>query len=163
MQSFEQVFAATPHEHRLEPKRLLALDPGETTGVALFEDRKLISANQIGTGNMQLAPRFIANLFKECQPDFVVFEDYRVYAWKKDQHSWAALHTPRLIGGIETLLNLAGTPFHKQMANLAKGFATDDKLRAWDMYEKGQKHARDAIRHGIYFLLFNKQGKGILG
>jgi len=36
-------------------------------------------------------------------------------------------------------------------AGLAKTFANDDKLEAWGFWRKGQKHARDAIRHGIYF------------
>lgn len=41
-----------------------------------------------------------------------------------------------------------------QMAAQAKGFVDDDKLKAWGFWIKGKKHARDAIRHGVYYLLF---------
>ena len=30
------------------------------------------------------------------------------------------------------------------------------KLKKWNMYRKGERHARDAIRHGAHFLLFGK-------
>jgi hypothetical protein len=36
-------------------------------------------------------------------------------------------------------------------AGLAKGFATDDKLKAWGFWQPGQRHARDAIRHALNF------------
>jgi hypothetical protein len=36
-------------------------------------------------------------------------------------------------------------------AGLAKTFATDDKLEAWGFWKRGQKHARDAIRHAVYW------------
>jgi hypothetical protein len=42
------------------------------------------------------------------------------------------------------------------MAHQAKGFVTDEKLKAWGFYQKGVRHARDSIRHACYFLLFDK-------
>ena len=53
-------------------------------------------------------------------------------------------------------------PTHKQMASTAKTFATDKKLREWGFWERGMRHARDAIRHGCYFLLFYKKGEDIV-
>ena len=37
---------------------------------------------------------------------------------------------------------------------MAKNTATDDRLKAWDLYQRegGMEHARDADRHAITFL-----------
>lgn len=50
----------------------------------------------------------------------------------------------------------------KQMAVTAKNFCTDDKLKQWGFWQAGQKHARDSIRHGCYFLLFFRKGQDII-
>lgn len=84
----------------------------------------------------------------------VVIEDYRVYSWKTKDHAWAGLHTSRLIGATELICYDAGLDLTKQTAQQAKGFCTDDKLQAWGLWQEGQRHARDAIRHALYYLLF---------
>jgi hypothetical protein len=87
-------------------------------------------------------------------PTEVVMEDYRVYAHRVQQHMGSALLTPRLIGAIENMCITIGIPYHKQMAGEAKQFVTDVKLKSWGMYPAGLKHARDAIRHGCYYIIF---------
>lgn len=144
--------------------RVLALDPGETTGACLFEGSRLIDARQLSTGLMPLAAQTVVDYFNggsiPLRPlltgpiDMIVIEDYRVYSWKTDDHAWQGLHTPRLIGAIEYICHNRGTPLTKQSAQQGKGFCTDDKLQAWGLYQKGERHARDAIRHAIYYLLF---------
>jgi hypothetical protein len=86
--------------------------------------------------------------------DAVVMEDYKVYSWKTKDHAFAGLHTPRLIGALELVCFDLGIPLYKQMAVQAKGFCTDDKLQAWGLWQEGMRHARDAIRHALYYLLF---------
>jgi hypothetical protein len=140
------------------PKRLLVLDPGETTGWALFEDGKLSTAGQLGT--KQEGWIAIHSLFHHIQPNMVVYENYRVYQHKLERHSNSEVYTVRLIGVIEFLCEIIhGIPHYNQMAHEAKGFVSDDKLQKWGYYKPGLKHARDAIRHGCYFLLFNKNLK----
>lgn len=136
------------------PERLLSLDPGETTGFAHFAGPLFVHANQISTSSQQLALGELTTLLEEYKPTLVVIEDYRVYANRTAQHAGSSLSTPRLIGMIETLLLQRDIPFHKQPAGVAKQFVTDDKLKAWGLYSRGLKHARDAIRHGLYFILF---------
>lgn len=137
------------------PKTLLALDPGETTGYALFKYDHMVEAGQLATHNVYAGVDLLEEMLKKHQPDMVVYEDYRVYAWKAQSHSWETLHTPRFIGAIQTLTYLRQIPVLAQMAQQAKMFCTDQKLQQWDYYQKGQRHARDAIRHGCYYLLFN--------
>ncbi len=136
------------------PKMLLSFDPGETTGFARFEYGKLTWYEQLKTHTVHDACDPLNQLIApNCK---VVVENYQVYKWKSEQHIGDTLHTPRLIGCIETLCALQGYRPTKQMAQNAKRFVTDDKLKHWNMYKKGQPHARDAIRHGIFYILFHK-------
>jgi len=134
--------------------RVLALDPGETTGACLFVGPNLSEARQLATGLMPLAAVAVSNYIQLLEPDVVVIEDYRVYSWKTKDHAWAGLHTPRLIGATEYICHQLLKPLVKQTAQQGKGFCTDDKLKAWGVYQVNQKHARDAIRHACYYLLF---------
>ena len=45
------------------------------------------------------------------------------------------------------------------MAQQAKGFVTDAKLKEWGMWDIGHKHARDACRHCVYYLVSQKPKK----
>lgn len=146
------------------PERLLVFDPGKTTGWSLFEQGKLTKSGQITDcyDDKNIDATGIIALMEEISPDFVLYEDYRVYSHKLDRHSYSQVHTLRLIGTIETLCQIKNIPTHKQMAVTAKGFVTDEKLKQWGFYKKGEQHARDSIRHGCYFLLFYKKGQDIL-
>lgn len=136
------------------PERLLCLDPGETTGWTLFEAGNLTATGQTRTID---GWNVIHQLFEDTKPTMVVFENYRVYAHKLERHSNSEVYTVRLIGVIEFMCEmLYGIPHYNQMAQQAKGFVSDEKLKAWGFYKKGSRHARDSMRHGIYFLLFDK-------
>jgi hypothetical protein len=135
------------------PETLVALDPGETTGYALFKHGILTDTRELPTHRIDCSVDLINNVL--TPNTMVVYENYKVYAWKADSHSWDNLHTPRLIGCIQTLCYLKGLHTHSQMAQQAKHFCTDTKLQSWGYYPKGLRHARDAIRHGCFFLLFN--------
>jgi len=153
------------------PHRLLCLDPGETTGWAVFVDGFLTDWGQSPTvilstdkganqGEKILNWPILYSLFADTNPKQVICEDYKVYAHKLDQHTYSSVYTLRLIGGIDMLCALGWgsypipVPISYQMAAQHKGFVTDEKLKEWDMWRPGMKHSRDAIRAGIYFLLF---------
>lgn len=138
------------------PERLLCLDPGETTGYAVFSGTSLVQVGQSPT--YQGGWWEIHNLFAKIEPTHVVYENYRVYAHKLERHSYSEVYTLRLIGVIEYLCTVNyNIPFYNQMALEAKGFCTDDRLKDWGFYKEGLKHGRDAIRHGVHFLLHNKE------
>ncbi len=92
-------------------------------------------------------------------PKLVIIEDYRVYSWKAKEHSWSDMHTSRLIGAIETLCTFDSITPTKQMAGSVKGFCSDKRLREWGFWLTGQQHARDAVRHACYYILFHKEKK----
>ncbi len=139
---------------------LLSIDPGKTTGYAVFHNVTLTDSGQLKTPTIDETARGINELILQYKPGLkkVVVEDYRIYSWKAKDHTWSDLLTPRVIGCVETLCALSHIPLIKQSPQNAKQFVTDDRLREWELYVKGKVHARDAIRHGCYYLLFNHKG-----
>lgn len=138
---------------------LLVFDPGETTGLAHFtctdqHPALLTATDQLASAPIEKGCDLIEAAVAKYKPDKVVFENYLVYAGKAQSHSWNELHTPQLIGTIRTICRQQNIPNDKHMAQLAKEFCTDDKLHAWHYWVVGKKHARDAVRHGLYYLLF---------
>lgn len=135
-------------------KKVLALDPGETTGAAVFKGPKLEVTYQLRgltTVDRALA---IEGLMAEHEPEAVIVERYRVYRHKAQSHAGSDLPTVRLIGAIELLCHQHGLTLYWQTPSDAKGFITDDRLKTWKYYRAGCPHAMDAVRHGLYFLLF---------
>lgn len=137
------------------PDQLLVLDPGETIGWAVFLKGSL---NGCGESSLHASPhKVLISLCKEMMhPDVIVTENYRVYPWKLRDHSWSAGYTLRVLGMIEGIAEEDSILLCKQMASLAKGFCHNRRLREWGYY-RTDTHARDAIRHGCYWLLFNKE------
>ena len=143
---------------------LLSLDPGETTGYSVFKCNGMQAPNleeqgQLDTKDEYNAANNLEILFDRIKPNHIVYEDYKVYAHKTESHANADLFTPQVIGMIKFLCIRRGILPSKHMAVLAKGFVTDDKLKAWGFYIKGKRHARDAIRHAIYYMLFTHFSK----
>ena len=144
------------HRKYVPHVRVLALDPGQTTGVAVVEDGQLIEWLQLSTKDIPTGITALEKLYDETQPHYIVSEAYKIYGWKKDTHAWSELHTSQLIGVIKTLSQQKDIPHEERMAQEAKVFCTDAKLEEWGMYKPGMKHARDAIRHGCFSYLFSK-------
>lgn len=166
---YPKLFSATIKATRTEErplsysKGLLCLDPGETTGWAYFNNHQLVESGQWSTKDRAVAALSLIHSLEEYleEQDTIldvrlVMEDYRMYSWKKDEHTFSKLHTPKLIGAFEAASYFSGVPYTMQMAGTAKSFATDDLLEHWGMWQKGQRHARDAIRHGLYYMMFNQ-------
>lgn len=86
-------------------------------------------------------------------------EDYRIYAHKLAEHTFSSVITLRLIGAITFMCAVMEWPLTFQMAYEAKTFIDDRKLEAWSMKVKG-RHARDAVRHGAFYLTASKARRG---
>lgn len=146
------------------PHRLLVLDPGKTTGWCIFEDGHKTEEGQLADcyDDDNIDAVSLTALLEGANADFILYEDYKVYSHKLDRHAFNPVMTVRLIGVIETFAQLNKIPKHKQMATTAKTFCTDEKLKQWNLWSTGKRHARDAVRHGCYFLLFYKRGDNIV-
>lgn len=145
--------------------RLITFDPGETTGYSIWDNSKLVEAAQLNTYQVKACVLWMKEWLKIKIYDagysdantFVCMEEYRVYAHKTQDHAQNTMHTSRLIGSLETHLTLIGVEYEMRGAGLAKKWADDQKLKDWGFWAKGQRHARDAIRHGCYFLCHSKR------
>lgn len=147
-------------------ERILCLDPGETLGWAFFVDGHVLRCGQYpihrrlaaGESFCLLLNSFIDDLVCATDEsaqliDVCVTEDYVVYAHKLQANVWSSLFTVRLIGAFQLLCSERRIPVTYQMAAEAKFFGSDDKLRRWGLYQTKLKHANDAIRHGVYYML----------
>jgi hypothetical protein len=151
---FLSLVKVSPRGHY--PNELIfAFDPGETTGFSIWRGGELLEAHQLQTKTIQDAWRAIEHDFLDVRvPDRIVMESYHIYKWRTEQHTWSAVHTLQLIGGIKMLAIQWTIPVYEQTAQVAKNFATDNKLKAWNFWLEGKPHARDSIRHACNFLLF---------
>mgnify|MGYP001469288196 CR=1 FL=1 len=139
------------------PKVLLAIDPGETTGYSIFKDGELLTNGVIDWNIQVYGYNYLVDIMKKHLPNIVVCENFRLYAAKASALTGSQFNTVKTIGNIEILCERNNIPIVKQMAHMAKGFCTDDKLKEWGYYKKVNKHSRDSIRHATYFLLFSKE------
>lgn len=134
---------------------VLFLDPGETTGWASFNEGLLLECGQWPTPDPSaFADTLHAFIAANDYIDRIVYEEYRVRGNKFNEHVGSEVVTIQNIGAIKVVAGEHAIPLSKQTAGMAKGFATDAKLRRWGLYQKGLKHANDALRHGVYWHLF---------
>lgn len=162
---------------------LVAIDPGETTGVVALHDTDIAVLKQVktpGFSNKPLRPDVedpdplwwqvdsVCCRNETVLSDFdehtctIVLEDYRIYGWKSDEHAWSDVHTLRLIGAIEHAASIYEFPLYKQSAHQGKSFWNDQKLERFGLTEITRelgsdtkvRHTRDALRHALQFLTF---------
>lgn len=140
---------------KLRDSYLLALDPGETTGVAIWApNSNAIVLQQWDTKNLGHSFVYLSKVLETKQ--YLFYEDYRVYDHKARDHVNNSLHTSQWIGCIKLAAFLHGKPVRCIMAQQAKTFWTDEKLTMCNVYAKGVKHARDALRHLLFHMTFTK-------
>jgi len=137
--------------------RIIGIDPGQTTGVSVWEGTHLIRADQLHTKEMPDAAVHMEEFIALWNPTHIVMEAYRIYSWKTKQHAGSDVHTLRLIGAIQYIAHLRGIPVIFQGAGQGKGFCTDEKLKEWGFYQTAFRHANDAIRHVAHYLLFGRK------
>lgn len=128
--------------------RYLALDPGETTGWALFsETGELIKFGQYRQAEQTqwLTEYLTSDLWG------AIVEDYRNYTGQK---RWSRNTTSKNIGSIELLCEMRGVPCILQPANIKKiGYKWAGLGEAPTNH--AISHQYDAIAHGTYWLRMN--------
>lgn len=151
--------------------KLLTFDPGESTGWATFEigepgspykllDSGTCDMTEVGpalwraiVGPVALAyDTELAGTWEGA--GHVAFEDWVIYPHKAMDLIGDYCRTARLIGRIELACQAGGVPYTAQLARNAKSPAEQagaEDLFAYPLHEN--RHANDAIRHGVYFEL----------
>lgn len=128
----------------------LALDPGDTTGFAFFDERGLLL--KMGQFKQDVEMQWLNdNLKPELKA--VIIEDYKNYAWKK-QKNWSRNTTSKLIGKIEMTCEMRTVPYYLQQANVKSiGYLYAGLGEAPSNHSIS--HQYDAVAHGTYWLRVN--------
>jgi Holliday junction resolvasome RuvABC endonuclease subunit len=138
-------------------RRVIGLDPGGTTGVAVLEwtDRyDLIDLDQLPMGTALGTVQFMV---KGYQPDAVAVERFIVgRRASRSGTSKAGEFARELIGAIRFERKAdGGLLCAMHTASQVKRWATDKRLDAAGLLAatKGQGHARDAVRHALFTMV----------
>lgn len=133
--------------------KYLAIDPGETSGWAKFDDKGVII--QYGQVKQEDLHKWLdVHLTSELLA--VICEEYRNYSWQK-QAKWSRNQTSKNEGAIEAIASMRGVPFFLQPANIKKiGYKWAGLEAAPSNHSIS--HQFDAVAHGTYWL----RNRGIL-
>lgn len=132
--------------------RVLAVDPGGTTGWATWEDGEVrwgqIPGGLFGAVEALIRPDWTVGFAERV--DVCVIEKYTIGARTvKYSRQSDALE----ITGVLKALSAAGrTEWLYQQPAEAKRLFTDERLREFGWWAKGEEHARDALRHLGFYL-----------
>lgn len=158
-----------------EDELWLAVDPGEDTGWSLWRGERLIDA---GTSKLwEFGESVFVALFRPEEAELVgdelaqkligisriVAEDWRIYPWEAQAGNldWDQCRTARLIGGLTLSAKMAGVEFRLQPAKIKERAeaAGAEVLFLWP--RKENRHANDAIRHGVYYIAVDKGAQAV--
>jgi hypothetical protein len=122
---------------------LVTLDPGKTTGAAVLYPNGWWTLAEFDS-----LPA-LWDLLTQIQPTLVVCEKFVWQPRPSDVSALEYIGVTKLYVQQRFDVNIV-----MQMPSAAKNFVSDTMLRRNDMFDpsKGMRHARDAIRHTIYFL-----------
>ena len=138
--------------------RIIALDPGGSTGWALadigFNDDK--NCYEIGYRHGQLEMRehhfHLWQLLAQLDPDILVSESFE---YRNKTRSGLELVSREYIGIAKLFGTVNSIPVVLQTASMAKGFVTNDNIHlatGW-VPSYDNRHAADAYRHLLYYLI----------
>lgn len=149
---------------------IMSVDPGGTTGVArgmfafaqgestgkILKRKQWLNTNEVEGDFLQQAIQLVAiwKLFSRLakntigQRPLLVVESFILRPGKASADP-AQLMPVRIAAALEALVPVVP---EYQTPSMAKGYATDERLREWGLWKVGSAHERDAIRHLAYKL-----------
>jgi hypothetical protein len=158
--------------------KVLSLDPSGnynegsgTTGWALFEDGEIVEFGTISASDSQSLEGYWSTheqLIVLKQPNIVVCESFRLFSHKQKAQTWSQMETPQLIGYLRMMCWKRNIKIVFQSPS-DKVRVSDPILVKMGVFEmKGKNHycmrkptnlhMRDAIRHGVFFHKYKKEG-----
>lgn len=149
--------------------KILALDPGECTGVCIVDwphnrqikpredmSQYIKYQGHIEGKELHIQAKKLEDLRKEYGTfDYVIFEKFLLYGHKAATQIGSEMHTSQVIAVIKMWAMNHHMPKIEQMAQNAKKFYTDQKLKDHKVYPTGLRHSKDATRHALYAIDFN--------
>lgn len=123
--------------------RILAVDPGRTNGIAFRNSSGNISSVQIAyVDHGEALPLAFYNFIVNFKPELIAYESYNFIQGRTGND-----YTPvEMIGIINLYSQMYKIGTHPMTSGQAKGFWSDDKIKALDLWIPGQRHGMDALR-----------------
>lgn len=141
-------------------KRILALDPGESTGWCYIDENDNMQAGTIPKSHLK-----VAELIKDLDPDVVIYETFNLYPGKAQKLVWNSFYPCEVIGVIKyvcafkgMLSTGGGCEGHKPrvitQAPSVKKYAgpLPKKFVELSRTKKLTEHSKDACQHLCYYL-----------
>lgn len=148
-----------PDDGTTRERHLLAVDPGLTTGLAVwdipqYEDE--LKGPRATELDVEQLYRLLTQLLLEGAYTYtVVCEAYTISerTMKNTRQNWSL----EIIGVLKYMCWLRGHIFAPlQSASAAKSFATNERLKGCGWYIPGRGHSNDALRHLLLFSVKEK-------
>jgi hypothetical protein len=140
--------------------KVIALDPGGTTGWATFAadrmpDGELYAGvwrrGHLGPGqHHDLLYAFLE--METVATTHIVSESFE---YRNRARAGLVLDSKEYIGVTKLFCQQRKLIYYSQTAAQGKGFVKDDNIKRLDLWRPGWKHAMDATRHLLYFLIHN--------
>jgi hypothetical protein len=155
------------------PARWVTVDPGESTGYAIWSEDRLEYAGTTDLWDFVFALGCIlhpAHLAQHCDNALrarlegwkhLVIEDWSLYRDKAQALIGDKQDTVRGIGALQFIAASLGRPFTLQPAAIKEPArqAGAETLFQRPLHEN--RHANDAITHGVYWLAMRGRGVGV--
>ncbi len=139
----------------MSSRRIVSVDPGGTCGYCILEQRNEdISLIEVDQKPWKEFIHYSDHNLLLGKYDTVVIEKYRVKRSTIQANLGKNLRTVKIIGVLEFLCEKRKLNYYLQPAGIGKSFFDRDRLEEYNMWIVGKEHARDAIRHGLYYLIF---------
>lgn len=135
-------------------EKLLAIDPGGTCGYCILsKDGENISLLEAGQKPWKEFLNLADNTLLLPSWEKVVIEKYRIRRNTISANLGKNLRTVKIIGVLEFICEKRDIDYYLQQSGIGKEFFNRERLEEYGMWTVGKQHARDAIRHGLYFLI----------
>lgn len=118
--------------------KILSFDPGETTGVCIFNNPKEYKTLSIGKDFQS-----IHNIILETKPDLVVIEKFVLYPSKAKKLVWNEFYPSQIIGVIKFTCEKHKIPFIEQAA-------ADKEYVNYLGHTFSNDHEKDAFGHAWF-------------
>ena len=128
--------------------RYISIDPGETVGYSVWNGTERVEQGELGI------TEFLHKLEEKVgELDLIIYESYALRRSSAKAMIGNEFETPQVIGVIKWIAYKAGIPTVKQ-SPAQKKFFGDDRLKKLGLYDRGQRHSRDSVRHALYRQFF---------
>lgn len=132
--------------------KILALDPGESTGWVVGEGTVVVDGGTLGKNHVH-----VAELILMLKPDIVVMERFNLFPGKAQSLSWNSFYPVEVIGVIKYICMCQEIALVEQAPSIKKyagGFGDDwtDFRNRKGCSLKITEHVKDAYQHWKYFI-----------